>query len=140
MGNGEKKHNEEAEWLREVRRENEGIDEFNVTITMEMVKEQAQNKPDQKLPGRDREQGVWLKKFESLHGSIATQLDEALAAKKDSSEWMAYGGIILCLKYPTKGNAVDNFKPISCLPLMLKLLTGLIAEKMYEHREKTSCC
>ena len=30
-----------------------------------------------------------------------------------------------------KGNAVDNFRPISCLPLLWKLMTGIIAESMY---------
>ena len=35
------------------------------------------------------------------------------------------------LKDPSKGNAVDNYRPISCLPLMWKLMTGTIAESIY---------
>ena len=35
------------------------------------------------------------------------------------------------LKDPTKGNAVDTYRPISCLPLMWKPLTGIIAESEY---------
>ena len=35
------------------------------------------------------------------------------------------------MKDPTKGNAVDNFGPISCLPLMWKLMTRIMAESMY---------
>ena len=31
-----------------------------------------------------------------------------------------------------KGNAVDNYRPISCLPLMWKLITGTISETMYK--------
>ena len=30
-----------------------------------------------------------------------------------------------------KGNSVENFRPITCLPLMWKLLTGIISEDMY---------
>ena len=41
----------------------------------------------------------------------------------------------MCLKDHSKGNAVDNFRPISCLPLMWKLVTGVIAEVMYKHLE-----
>ena len=41
--------------------------------------------------------------------------------------------MILCLKDPSKGNAVDNFRPNSCLPLTWKLMTGVIAEVMYEY-------
>ena len=29
------------------------------------------------------------------------------------------------------GNAAENYRPITCLPLMWKLLTGMIAEEMY---------
>ena len=33
---------------------------------------------------------------------------------------------------------VLNFRPITCLPLIWKLLTGILAEEMYEHIEKTN--
>ena len=38
---------------------------------------------------------------------------------------------MLCQNDPVKGNSVENFRPITCLPLMWKLLTGLILEDMY---------
>ena len=40
-----------------------------------------------------------------------------------------------CLKDHSKGNAVDNVRPVSCLPLMWKLMKGVIAEAMYKHLE-----
>ena len=40
-----------------------------------------------------------------------------------------------CLKDHSKGNAVGNFRPVSCLPLMWKLMKGVIAEVMYKHLE-----
>ena len=39
-------------------------------------------------------------------------------------------------KDPAKGSAVDNYRPISCLPLMWKLMTGMFAEKMYSYLER----
>ena len=36
-------------------------------------------------------------------------------------------------KDPTKGNAVSNYRPIACLNLLWKLLTGIITDKLYEH-------
>ena len=35
------------------------------------------------------------------------------------------------MKDPEKGNAADNFRSISCLPLMWKLMIGIIAKSMY---------
>ena len=37
------------------------------------------------------------------------------------------------MKEKDKGNTVTNFRPITCLPLMWKMLTGIIAEEMYKH-------
>ena len=31
-----------------------------------------------------------------------------------------------------KGNAVENYRPITCLPIMWKVLTGIIAEDLYQ--------
>ena len=46
-------------------------------------------------------------------------------------KWMTLGKTVLCQKDPSKGNAVDNYRPISYLPSMWKLVTGTIAESIY---------
>ena len=43
---------------------------------------------------------------------------------------------VFCQKDPRKGNAVENYRPISCSTLMLKLLTGVIAKEMYDYLEQ----
>ena len=40
---------------------------------------------------------------------------------------------MLVMKDPQKGTEVTNYRPIACLAVMWKLLTGMIAEKMYVH-------
>ena len=37
------------------------------------------------------------------------------------------------MKDKEKGTEVSNFRPITCLPLMWKLLTSVLADAMYEH-------
>ena len=44
---------------------------------------------------------------------------------------MTYGKTVLCQKDPAKGISVEKFIPITCVPLMWKLLTGIISEDMY---------
>ena len=41
------------------------------------------------------------------------------------------GKTVLCQKDPSKENAVDDYRPISSLPLMWKLMTGTITESIY---------
>ena len=49
----------------------------------------------------------------------------------DIQKWMTTGKTRLRQKGPGKGNAVDNYWPILCLPFMLKLITGIIANSVY---------
>ena len=43
---------------------------------------------------------------------------------------------VLCQKDPIKGNAVENYCLITCLPLMRKLLAEVIAEELYDYLEQ----
>ena len=49
---------------------------------------------------------------------------------------MVTGKSLLCIKEIQKGNLVSSFRPIICLPLIWKLLTGILAAELYEHLEK----
>ena len=44
---------------------------------------------------------------------------------------MTLGKTVICQKDISKGNAADNYRSISCLPLMWKLMTGTTAESIY---------
>ena len=44
---------------------------------------------------------------------------------------MTLSKTVLCQKDPSRGNAVDNYRPTSCLPLMWKLMNRIIAESIY---------
>ena len=43
---------------------------------------------------------------------------------------------MLIQKDPTKGIQANNFRHIACLPIMWKLLTGIMGEKLYQHLER----
>ena len=71
----------------------------------------------------------------NLHERIAEQLNKILIGENELPGWMTYGHTILCQKDVSIGNAFENYRPITCLPLMWKLLTGVIAEEMYTYLE-----
>ena len=58
-------------------------------------------------------------------------MDNIISNSEDILKWMTLGKTVLCQKDPSKGNAVDNYRPMSCLPLMWKLITGTTAESIY---------
>ena len=49
---------------------------------------------------------------------------------------MTTGRIVLLLKDKSKRNEVSNYRPITCLPLMKKLITGIAADEIYNHLEE----
>ena len=50
--------------------------------------------------------------------------------------WLTKGRTSLLQKDKSKGNVASNYRPITCLPLMSKLLTGVIANQIYAHLDQ----
>ena len=103
----------------------------DVSITIDIVAQVLKKVPNWKAPGTDMVQGFWLKNFTSLHQSIANHLQSCLECGS-VPEWMTKGRTVLIMKDPEKGAVAGNYRPITCLPVMWKLLTGIISDKLYE--------
>ena len=50
--------------------------------------------------------------------------------------WLTKGRTSLLQKDKSKGNIASNYGPITCLPLMFKLLLGVIADQIYGHLDQ----
>ena len=107
------------------------LEQQNGVINEGKVKKQCNKMPNWKAPGHDGFQVFWIKRLDKMHEKIATQLNEILEGTKEIPSWMTYGRTVLCQKDPVKGNSVENFRAINCLPFMRKLLKGIISEDMY---------
>ena len=53
----------------------------------------------------------------------------------ETPDWITTGKTILIMKDREKSNDVTNFRPITCLPLMWKIFTGIISDELYYHVE-----
>ena len=80
----------------------------------EKVTKQSREMPNWKAPGKKNVQGYWIKN----HVRIAAQINKVLMGDDNLLAWMIHGRTVLCQKDPRKGNAVENYRPITCLPLM----------------------
>ena len=76
-----------------------------------------------------------LKKLSAIHERIAYNL-QACVDGGNVPEWMTVGRTVLIMKDETKGTVASNYRPIACLPLMWKLLTGIFSEKVYIHLQE----
>ena len=88
--------------------------------------------PNWKSPGPDLVQGFWLRDFSSLHERVRLQLKECLHSGFVPI-WLTRGTTSSLQKDKSKGNVASTYRPITCLPLMWRLLTGVIARQIYAH-------
>ena len=133
-----KGHNREAEWQKDIKNEqwNDKHCQERMVISVDKVTKQCRKMPYWKGPGKDGVQGYWIKNLGNRHERIAIQLNQILMGDESLPAWMAHSCPVPCQKDARKGNAVENYHPITSLPLMWKLVTGVIAEEMYDYLEQ----
>ena len=50
--------------------------------------------------------------------------------------WLTRGMTLLFQKDKSKGNVASNYRPITCLLLIWKLLTSVITDQIYAHLDQ----
>ena len=125
-------HKKDAKWLQCRRSEVNVKKQEKIDITTGSLKKILGRMPNWKSPGPDLVQGFWLKNFSSLHEKVRLQLKECLDSGFVPS-WFTRGRTSLLRKNKSRGNIASDYRPIACLPLMWKLLTSVIADKIYAH-------
>ena len=133
-----KRHNREAEWLKDIKNKigNDKHLQERVLISVPKVTKQCRNMVNWKASGKDSVQNYWIKNLSNLYEWIAVQTNKILMPNDNLLTWAVHGRTVLCQKDPRKDNAVENYCPITSLPLIWKLLTGVIAKEMYEFVEQ----
>ena len=106
-----------------------------IDITTGSLKKILARMPNWKSPGSDLVQGFLLKNCSSLLERVRLQLKECLYSGFVSS-WLTRERTSLLHKDKRKDNVASNYRPITCLPLMWKLLTGVIADQIYAHLDQ----
>ena len=127
-------HNVEAEWLSSVRDELKGRTRAmeDIVIMKDDVVRRIRGMSNWKAPGPDGVQGYWFKAFDCLHKPMTDALQKTVI-DENVPQWMVTGKTALIQKDPAKGTEVSNYRPIACLPLMWKLLSGIFADRVYNH-------
>ena len=97
---------------------------------MEIHKTTLKRISNWKAPGHNEIHGFWFKKFTSIHSRLALQMNRCLQGMQ-VPEWMTKGKTTLSQKDHRKGTAPNNYRPITCLLMMWKILTAQIREKIY---------
>ena len=134
----ETKHNDKAQWIENIREKVQNTNQQgNITISLGDTKQQVNRLPNWKAPGPDGISGFWIKNCTALHEKISIHLNDCLEVG-GVPNWMAEGKTTLLMKDKTKGTDAANYRPIACLNLLWKVLTGMFAEIAYKHLDDNS--
>ena len=132
----EASYNARASWLEDVELEFSTTEEqVNINITGGDIRSGVSNMANWKAAGPELVQGFWFKKLTGLHARLQECLQDCVC-QANVPEWMVRGRTVLIQKDPAKGVQASNYRPITCLPMMWKLLTGIMGEKLYHHLER----
>ena len=92
----------------------EGLEEGpKVEIHTEQLKKTLKKISNLKTPGHDGMHGFWLKKFSSIHYSLALEMNGCLQDAQ-LPDWMTNGKTTLIQKDPSKRTASNNYRTITC--------------------------
>ena len=131
-----KEHRKGGEWLKGIKKElerDEGRDKID--ITKEKMMRVLRKMSNWKARSPDNVQGYWLKNLTPLHEKLMVYLQDCL----DSGvvpDWLTKGRTVLIQKDKAKGSIASNHRPITCSPLVWKLLTDILADEIYDYLEK----
>ena len=123
-------YNDQAGWLNDIE-ENLGTirKQETLTVTEAMLEMQIKKIPNWKAPGPDGVHGYWFKSIKAVRPVLAALLNEAIHTG-NVPEWLTRGKTVIIVKDNVKGNKVTNFCSIPCLPIVWKLLKGIISEEI----------
>ena len=79
------------------------------------------------MPSYDGIHDFWFKKFTFIHDRLELEMNRCLQGAQ-IPEWMTKGKTTF-----TQGKkpSPNNYRPITCLPIMWKILTAQVREEIY---------
>lgn len=100
-------------------------------ILLEILQTSFSKMANWKAPGPDNIHGYWWKQLSRLHCRTLTHLQDLLMSSPP--DWMTTGKTVLIKKDKSKPNTPSNYRPITCLCTIWKIMTSIISKQMNIH-------
>jgi hypothetical protein len=85
-----------------------------------------------KAASPDQLQNFWYKKFTAVHGTMTILMNDLLRNPQKLPKYFTMGKMFVIPKDPDTTNPA-KYRPITRLSTIYKLLTSIIADKIYKH-------
>ncbi|CAH2107788.1 unnamed protein product [Euphydryas editha] len=129
-------HNDKADWIMEEENKWNAIKEMEFTeITETDINNITARLHNWKSPGIDKIHNFWYKKLSSLHKIMAKNFTDIIIGKQKIPDFIATG-ITYMLPKSQISPQPSQYRPITCLPTIYKILTSAITTKINKHVEQ----
>lgn len=103
-----------------------------IVVTEEDVRTTIKRTKNWSTPGIDSIHNYWWKSFTNTHKTLARLIREAIEDPRTIPEYFTQGTTLMT---PKRGDLTQpsNYRPITCLPSIYKLITSTIGHKIKIH-------
>ncbi|CAK1582520.1 unnamed protein product [Parnassius mnemosyne] len=128
-------HNDKAGWIADEESKWSALEEMEfIEISESDINSITAKLHNWKSPGIDKVHNYWYKKLDSLHKIIAKNLTDIILGQQNVPEFIATG-ITYMLPKSQYSPQPSQYRPITCLPTIYKILTSVITAKINKHIE-----
>ena len=122
-----------ADWIKEQEKLNQNLLEQEWrAIEEEEVTFAIKKTNNWKSQSKDKIPNFWLKNTSSLHEDLARNYSNILQKPEECPSWLT-DGVTYLLPKSDEITKPKNYRPITCLPTLYKILTTIIADRTYKH-------
>ncbi|XP_045463748.1 uncharacterized protein LOC123673305 [Harmonia axyridis] len=133
----EKTYDSQASWIKEAEKESSRYSSENVEITVEDIKSVLRRTNNWSSPGVDGIQNYWWKHFMATHQHLAKIFQQTLKDPTKIPHYFTQGNTIMIPKGETTQDP-ERYRPITCLPTVYKILTGVLTRHISRHVSKNN--
>lgn len=129
-------HDHTASWIeQEENRQREVKEQTDYKITLEDLTTVIKNTQNWKSPGTDQIQNFWYKQFTSTHKYLTIQINWVIENPQQMPQFLTYGKTYIQPKNRKTENPA-NYRPITCLQTLYKIITAAICKKIDKHLQE----
>ena len=127
------KYSKDVAWLQEYKTSVNDIMKATYSeITTKEIKSATSEFSNWKSPGLDKLHNFWRNKLTTLHRKVAIAFGKLIVQPENCPDWLTTGQTTLIAKREPTRNP-SNYRPITCLPVMYKILPSIVTSRMSHH-------
>ena len=128
-----KEYNKDAAWLHEYKTSVNNITEATYSeITTNEIESATSEFSNWKSPGLDKFYNLWWNKLTTLYPKAAVAFVKLIVQPENCPNCLTTDQTtLIAKKEPTRNPS--NYRPITCLPVMYKMLSNIVTSRMSRH-------